>query len=111
MRFLNTENNKIYSELEMNQEFNKQMELDKQNGNFEVGSFEEWKNCVCDKNGSFEEIIVNAYINATLQNGTNIDGQLFSIVNSDSFFIDDNITGDIFLVDYTEIETINEYIQ
>jgi len=56
------------------------------------------------------ELQVNAYINATLTNGCNIDGQIFSI-DTNSFMIDDNITGDIFSVNNNEIETINEYIQ
>ena len=53
---------------------------------------------------------VNAYINATLTNGANIDGQIDSI-SEKGFMIDDNISGDIFLVNNEEIVTINEYIQ
>ena len=51
---------------------------------------------------------VNGYINATLKNGSNIDGQIFSI-GLDGFMIDDNITGDIFQVSNEEIDTINQY--
>ena len=53
---------------------------------------------------------VNAYINATLTNGCNIDGQIDAI-SENGFMIDDNITGDIFFVNFAEVETLNEYIQ
>lgn len=53
---------------------------------------------------------VNAYINATLTNGKNIDGQIDSI-SEKGFMIDDNISGDIFMVNNEEIAIINEYIQ
>ena len=55
------------------------------------------------------DLQVNAYINATLTNGCNIDGQIESI-NTNGFMIDDNISGDIFQVNNEEIETVNEYI-
>lgn len=62
------------------------------------------------KNINELDLQVNSYINAILTNGYNIDGIIDS-VNSDSFMIDDDISGDIFIVNFQEIKQINEYIQ
>lgn len=56
------------------------------------------------------DLQVNSYINATLNNGYNIDGIIDS-VNNDSFMIDDDISGDIFIVNFQEVKQVNEYIQ
>ena len=53
---------------------------------------------------------VNAYINATLTNGYTVSGQV-DFVGGNSFMIDDNTSGDIFQVDFTELDIINEYVE
>lgn len=56
MKYLNNENNRIYNEEEMKEEYNNQMKNDKKLDNYSGESYEEWKNSVCSYNGSFEEI-------------------------------------------------------
>lgn len=55
------------------------------------------------------KIQINDYVSATLNNGTHIDGTIYS-VDSEGFMIDDNISGDIFYVAYAEIKKTNEHI-
>lgn len=58
----------------------------------------------------FNNLSINGYINATLHCEAYIDGQIEAIYN-DGFLIDDNITGDVFVVKYEEIKKINKYIK
>lgn len=55
-------------------------------------------------------LLKHHYINATLKNGNNIDGDIVTITE-DGFLIDDNITGDVMEIKNDEIEAINEYAE
>lgn len=55
-------------------------------------------------------LLKHYYINATLKNGTIIDGDI-EVIYEDGFLIDDNITGNIMEIKNDEIETINEYAE
>ena len=106
----------VFTESQLETIFNNDSELDEQKA--DGTTFETWLdemlhmqiyNEISYADEMTNTMKVNAYINATLKNGINIDGQIDSITEN-GFMIDDNITGDIFLVNNDEIETINEYI-